>query len=155
MRPLSTSVPALLGKAFERKYIALGRIVTQWREIIGEEYAERAQPAKIHYYKPKNPKDKPKATLDIAASSADCAVLVYRKDLILQRINQLFGDNWVTDIKFQHVEPKAKAKAQKRTKPLTEDEKNHLSQLLDGVDDPDLKDRLSRLGQSILQETKK
>lgn len=144
-----------MGKAFERKYIALGRIVTQWREIIGEEYAERASPAKIHYFKPKNPKEKPKATLDIAASSADCAVLVYRKDLILQRINQLFGDNWVTDIKFQHVEPKAKTKPQKRTKPLTEDEKNHLSQLLDGVDDPDLKDRLSRLGQSILQESKK
>jgi hypothetical protein len=144
-----------MGKAFERKYIALGRIVTQWREIIGEEYADRASPAKIHYFKPKNPKEKPKATLDIAASSADCAVLMYRKDLILQRINQLFGDNWVTDIKFQHVEPKVKTKPQKRTKPLTEDEKNHLSQLLDGVDDPELKDRLTRLGQSILQESKK
>lgn len=144
-----------MGKVFERKYIALGRIVTHWREIVGEEYAERAQPAKIHYIKPKNPKEKPRATLDIAASSADCAVLVYRKDLILQRINQLFGDGWVTDIKFQHVEPKVKIKAQKRTKLLTEDEKNHLSQLLDGVDDPELKERLSRLGQSILQESKK
>ena len=144
-----------MGKVFERKYIALGRIVTHWREIVGEEYAERAQPAKIHYIKPKNPKEKPRATLDIAASSADCAVLVYRKDLILQRINQLFGDGWVTDIKFQHVEPKVKIKAQKRTKLLTEDEKNHLSQLLDGVDDPEIKERLSRLGQSILQEHKK
>lgn len=148
-------MPALLGKVFERKYIALGRIVTHWREIVGEEYAERAQPAKIHYIKPKHPKEKPTATLDIAASSADCAVLIYRKDLILQRINQLFGDGWVSDIKFQHVEPKVKIKPQKRTKLLTEDEKNHLSQLLDGVDDPELKERLSRLGQSILQESKK
>lgn len=144
-----------MGKLFERKYIALGRIVTHWREIAGEEYAERAQPAKIHYVKPKNPKDKPRATLDIAASSADCAVLIYRKDLILQRINNLFGENWITDIKFLHVEPKAVKKPPKRTKTLTEDEKNHLSQMLDGVDDPDLKDRLSRLGQSILQESKK
>jgi hypothetical protein len=155
MKPVSRSVPGLLGKVFERKYIALGRIVTHWREIVGEEYAERAQPAKIHYIKSKNPKEKSRATLDIAASSADCAVLVYRKDLILQRINQLFGDGWVTDIKFQHVELKVKIKAQKRTKLLTEDEKNHLSQLLDGVDDPELKERLSRLGQSILQESKK
>lgn len=143
-----------MGKVFERKYIALGRIVTCWPEIIGEEYAERAQPSKINYIKPKNPKDKPQATLSIAASSADCAVLVYRKDLILQRINQIFGDSWVNDIKFVHVEPKVKIKPQKRTKPLTEAEKNHLSQLLDGVDDPELKERLSRLGQSILQESK-
>lgn len=155
MRPLSTSVPGLLGKVFERKYIALGRIVTHWKEIVGEEYAERAQPAKIHYFKPKHPKEKAKASLDIAASSADCAVLVYRKDLILQRINQLFGDNWVADIKFIHVEPKHKIKPPKRTKLLTEGEKNHLSQLLDGVDDPEIKERLSRLGQSILQEQKK
>lgn len=154
MRPLSTSVPALLGKAFERKYIALGRIVTCWKEIIGEEYAERAQPAKIRYVKPRNPKEKPSATLEIAASSADCAVLVYRKDLILQRINHIFGDSWVNDIKLVHVEPKQKIKPSKRTKLLTEDEKNHLSQLLDGVDDPELKERLSRLGQSILQESK-
>ena len=155
MRPLSTSVPSLLGKVFERKYIALGRIVTHWKEIVGEEYAERAQPAKIHYFKPKNPKEKPKATLDIAASSADCAVLVYRKDLILQRINQLFGDSWVSDIKFLHVEPKQVKKPPKRTKTLTQDEKNHLSQMLEGVEDPGIKETLSRLGQSILQEQKK
>jgi len=97
-----------MGKVFERKYIALGRIVTCWPEIMGEEYAERAQPSKIHYIKPKNAKDKPKATLSIAATSADCAVLMYRKDLILQRINQIFGDGWVTDIKFLHIEPKVK-----------------------------------------------
>ena len=155
MRPLSTSVPGLLGKLFERKYIALGRIVTHWKEIIGEEYAERAQPAKIHYFKPKFPKEKAKATLDIAASSADCAVLVYRKDLILQRINQLFGDEWVTDIKFLHIEPKQAKKPPKRTKTLTQDEKNHLSQMLEDVEDPDIKETLARLGQSILQENKK
>ena len=95
------------------------------------------------------------ATLDIAASSADCAVLVYQKDVILQRINQIFGDRWVSDIKFKHVEPRTKTKPPKRTKNLTEGEKNHLSQLLETVDDPELKERLEKLGQSILQENKK
>lgn len=155
MRPLSSSVPGLLGKVFERKYIALGRIVTHWNEIIGEEYAERAQPAKIHYYKAKQPKEKPRATLDIAASSADSAVLVYRKDLILQRINHLFGADWISDIKFLHFESKRIKKPVKRTKTLTQDEKNHLSQVLEGVEDPGIKETLARLGQSILQESKK
>lgn len=155
MKPLSRSVPAVLGKVFERKYIALGRIVTHWKEIIGPEFSERAQPAKIHYIKPKNGKGKATATLDIAASSADCAVLVYQKDVILQRINQIFGDSWITDIKFRHVELKKPARpAKPRSKPLTEEEKNHLSQILATVDDPDIKERLTRLGQSILQERK-
>ncbi len=155
MNPVSRSVPGLLGKVFERKYIALGRIVTHWKEIVGPDFAERTQPAKIHYVKPKIPREKATATLDIAASSADCAVLVYQKDVILQRINHLFGDGWVTDIKFRHVEPKAKPRTQKRTKSLTAEEKNHLSQLLETVDDPELKERLEKLGQSILQEKQK
>ncbi len=155
LRLVSKSVPALLGKTFERKYIALGRIVTHWKEIIGEDFAARAQPAKMHYRKSKEPKGKPTATLDIAASSADCAVLVYQKDVILQRINQIFGDDWVRDIKFIHREVKATTKPPKRTKTLTEIEKNHLSQLLETVDDPELRETLSSLGTAILQETKK
>ncbi len=152
---LSKAVPAVLGKTFERKYIALGRIVTHWSEIIGPDFAERASPAKIHYTKPKKPKEKPTATLEIAASSADCAVLVYQKDVILQRINQIFGDSWVRDIKFVHREAKKPVKPQKRTKNLTEGEKNHLSQVLETIEDPDLRKTLEGLGAAILQETKK
>ncbi len=154
MKPVSRSVPGLLAKVFERKYIALGRIVTHWKEIIGPDFAERAQPAKIHYRKAKTAKEKSTATLDIAASSADCAVLVYQKDVILQRINQIFGDSWISDIKFQHVELKRPSKPPKRTKTLTECEKNHLSQMLETVDDPDIREVLARMGQSILQEKK-
>ncbi len=155
MKPVSRSVPGLLGKVFERKYIALGRIVTHWKEIVGPYFAERSQPAKIHYFKPKVAKEKASATLDIAASSSDCAVMIYQKDVILQRINHIFGDQWITDIKFLHVEPKKATKPPKRTKNLTETEKNHLSQILETVDDPDIKERLERLGKSILQESKK
>lgn len=154
MNPVSRSVPSLLGKVFQRKYIALGRIVTHWAEIAGPEFSVRAQPAKINYYKPKKPGDKAAATLEIAASSADCAVMVYQKDVILQRINHIFGDGWVTDIKFVHVEPKNPPRPPKRIKTLTEDEKNYLSQVLDGIEDPDIKERLGSLGQSILQEKK-
>lgn len=155
MQILSRSVPAILSKTFERKYIALGRIVTHWKEIIGEDFAERAQPAKIHYTRPKHPKQRSTATLDIAASSADCSVLIYQKDVILQRINRIFGDQWVSDVKFIHVEPKKALKPPKRTKNLTPDEKNYLSQMLEKVDDPDLKERLAKFGQALLQEKKK
>lgn len=144
-----------MGKLFERKYIALGRIVTHWKEIVGEDFAARATPAKIHYFKAKNPKEKSTATLDIAASSADCSVLIYQKDVLLQKLESFFGDRWITNIKFVHVDPKSPQKTPKRTKTLTEGEKKYLSQVLEGIEDPDIKERLASLGQSIMQETEK
>lgn len=155
MKPLSKSVPGIMGKMFQRKYIALGRIVTQWPELVGPDMASRAVPAKIQYFKPKNPAEKPRATLEVAAPSADCAILVYQKDVLLQKLEHFFGDRWITDIKFVHAEPKIPLKPPKKTKTLTEDEKNHLSQLLETVDDPELKERLEKLGQSILQENRR
>lgn len=154
LKLVSGTVPALLGKMFQRKYIALGRIVTHWKEIVGPDYAMRAQPSKIQYYKPKVAGEKATATLEISASSATCADMVYRKDVILQTLEHIFGDRWVTDIKFIHIEPKMPAKPPRRTKTLTEDEKNYLSQVLEGIEDPDIKERLANLGQSILQEKK-
>ncbi len=151
MKPISQSVPFVMGKTFERKYIALGRIVTQWKEIVGPEMAARAQPAKLHYRKPKEKGGKATASLDIGASSADCALLVYQKDLILERINRLFGAGWITDIKFVHVDPKPVKKARK-TKDLTENDQKYLSEVLEAVEDPAIKERLTRLGQAVLQE---
>jgi hypothetical protein len=140
---------------FQRKYIALGRIVTHWKELVGEDMAARSSPSRLQYYKPKQAGEKARATLEISASSADCSVLVYQKDVILQKLENFFGDRWVTDIRFIHAEPKQIAPPPRRTKILTEDEKKYLSQVLEGVDDPDIKERLASLGQSILQEKKR
>lgn len=142
----------MLGKMFQRKYIALGRIVTNWEEIVGENVSRRCQPVKIQYFKAKVAGEKATATLEIAASSAECAVLMYQKDVLLQKLEMYFGDRWITNIKFMHIEPKQTIKAPKRTKPLTDTEKNYLSQVLEEVDDPDIKERLKSLGQSILQD---
>ncbi len=116
--------------------------------------AARSAPAKLQYFKPKNAQEKARATLEIAASSADCAVLVYQKDVLLQKLEHFFGDRWISDIKFVHMEPKQPSKPARRTKSLTEDEKNYLSQVLEDVEDPDIKERLASLGKSILQEKK-
>ena len=71
LRLLSETLPKVADKAFSRKYIMLGRLVTQWDDIVGADLAKRTQPVKIRYYKPKNQKEKPKASLDIACASAE------------------------------------------------------------------------------------
>lgn len=152
-RLLSNAVPKVAGQVFSRKYIMLGRLVTHWEDIVGAGMAHKTQPVKIRYIKPKTKKDKATATLDIAASTADATLLHYKKDLILERINQIFGDRWVSAIRFvpqasTHQENKAKI----IKKPLSPTDKKTLQDTLSSVSDPDIKEKLENLGKAILQD---
>lgn len=151
---LSNAVPKVAGKIYSRKYIALGRVITYWADIIGEEMAQKTQPLKIHYRKPKKKNDKPQATLEIAASSAESMTLQYRKGVILERINQIFGDSWITDLKFSHQPVKKTQKRVKTIKPLTGTQKDYLSNMLNEITDPELQQKLQDLGSGILQSEK-
>ncbi|MCB9983968.1 MAG: DUF721 domain-containing protein [Rhodospirillales bacterium] len=154
MRPLSEATARIAGKSFERKYIALGRIVNNWSDIVGEKLADKGQPVKIHYRKKKGAQ-KPEATLEIAASSADATLLHYQKDLILERINQIFGERWICAIKFVNIPSNTQGKVFKKPKaPLTAEEKKTLSDVLFGIEDADMRARLERLGQSIIMDDK-
>ena len=156
LKLISSAVPKVTNKTFKRKYIALGRIVTQWREIIGEKMADHAQPLKIHYRKPKRKGDPPRATLDIAASSAQASILIMQKGLLLEKINHIFGEALVTDIRFVH-QTTAQSKTsstKKHLQPLTQEEKNSLSNMLDAVEDDELKSRLSSMGEALLKDNK-
>lgn len=153
MRPISEATARVSGQSFSRKYISLGRILNCWKEIVGDKLANKAQPVKINYRK-REKGGNPVAILDIAASSADSTLLHYQKDLILARINQIFGDQWVTAIRFVAAPMNTKSKPKKARIPLTEPEKNHLSGMLESLDDADLKARLETLGTAIITEQK-
>ena len=122
---------------------------------MGDKMARHTQPSKITYRKPKRKGDKAQATLEIACSSAHASLLMMQKGVLLEKINFIFGDEWITDIKFIHKPANRTdtppSKYNKTTKPLTEDEKNRLSQVLGAIQDDTLKEKLSRMGQSILQ----
>lgn len=150
MRPLSEATARIAGKNFERKYIALGRIVNSWPQIVGADLADKATPVRLQYRK-KNAQKTAEATLEIAVSSAEATILHYQKDLILERINQIFGARWITAIRFVPIAANAQQiKRKKSQKPLTDSEKKHLSDMLDSIKDQDVRLRLQTLGQAIL-----
>ena len=156
MRSLSEVTARITGQSFSRKYIALGRIVNNWAEIVGEELALKAQPVKIRYNRKHKRITKPEAVLDIAVTGADATVLHYQKDLIIERINQIFGERWITAVRFVTMPvSQASAKARKSKIPLTEAEKNSLSHLLEEVTDEEIRTRLQNLGQAIIAEEKR
>lgn len=131
----------------------LGRLVTHWTEIVGADLADRAQPVKIHYRKVPGSK-RPEASLDIAAATVDATLLHYRKDLILERINQIFGERLVVSLRFVPVAANEAPRTRRRIlkRPVNPTDRQNLSNMLDNIDDPALKERLEQLGTSILQE---
>ncbi len=155
LRPLSTSVSKLTSATFSKKFVALGRVLNSWDDIIGPEMASKAQPVKIHYRKPKDAKDKPEATLEIAATSADAALLHYQKDLILARINQIFGDAWITGLRFVHIAANSEHKyapSRKLAAPLAQEDLDGLKADLSQIEDEDIRNCLEKLGQSVLKK---
>lgn len=153
LRPLSTSISRLTSETFSKKFVALGRILNSWNDIIGPELAVKSQPVKIHYRKPKDKGENPTATLDIAATSADATTLHYQKDLILERINQIFGDSWITAIRFVHIAANTEsAAAPRRTAPLPQSDLDQLQSILNTIDDTDIRNSLEKLGQSVLKK---
>ncbi len=147
-------MPKVADKVFKRKFIALGRIVTRWEDIVGSKLAQQAQPQKIRYRKPKRQGGKSEAILEIATSSANASLLIMQKGVLLEKINYIFGDNWITDIKFIHAPSNAPVRTLQKTKPLTIEEKNSLSHMLQSIEDPDLKEKLTRMGTSLLEDKK-
>lgn len=155
MRLISEAAAKVTNETLGRKYVALGRIAKHWEDIVGKALADKAAPAKIHYRKYKNAPKNPDAILEIATSAAHSTKLHYQKDLILERINNIFGERWITDIKFINVVPaRPKGPIMPRKPLLSPAEKKDLSKMLDLIDDPDIKERLDRLGSAIIQEDK-
>lgn len=156
LRPVSHTVSKIAGAAFARKYVLLGRIVSHWPEIVGQEFAARASPEGLRYQRSGKGDDKQtRVFLDIAATSADAAQLVYQQDLLLERMNRLFGERLVNGVRFVHKpanQPRKPLSSNK--KPLTEDEKNTLSGMLGVVEDPEIRAGLENLGREIFMDNK-
>ena len=124
LKLVADTIPRVTDRTFKRKYIALGRIVTQWKEIMGDKMAGVAQPLKIRYRKPRRKGDKPEATLEIAVSSAQASLLMMQKGVLLEKINHIFGERWITDIKFIHNPTSPLPKKRENQKDFVRREKN-------------------------------
>ncbi|NCT41638.1 MAG: DUF721 domain-containing protein [Alphaproteobacteria bacterium] len=154
MRPLSESTARVSGKCFERKYISLGRIVKHWADIVGPRLADKAAPIKIHYRKGAKGK-KPTTSLDIAVDSANATALHYQKGLIIEKINRLFGDDWITGIRFVHIPVNQSRPAMKKAlPPLNLTEKKLLSETVSRITDSEIQERLLSLGEAIAKKNK-
>ena len=153
LKHLSKPVSKISGKLFERKFVTLGRLLQHWDVIVGKDLSKVTTPVKVTYQK-NGQKKGAKLGLIVSADSSQAMLLHYRKDLILQKINQILGDKTIETIKFVD-QSDAIAKSRKSTpvnsrKPLTDPQKKDLSGMLDEIEDEELKQTLERFGKSLM-----
>lgn len=153
LKPVARSVKDVTSKVCQKKFISLGRVLDNWTDIIGEEMSQHAQPSAIKVHRKGHGKNiRYDKTLKISVSPALATTLSYRKGMIMERINRTLPNEGIVDIEFIASTNKIVKKQNKKKKPLSEDEKNYLSSVVDDMEDNEIKERLQSMGKSFLKK---
>lgn len=155
------SVAEIVGKVLEpvlaRRAGMTLDLIRAWPEIVGEEFSETTRPEKIDWPRRANEDDpfKP-AVLVVACENSAALFFQHEQAPVLERVNVFFGFEAIDRIRIvQKAVVKAKSgKIEKSVKVSTSDEAR-LMTMLEAIDDPELKERLIKLGQGIISKENK
>lgn len=145
-------VSSLTKNTFRKKFVVLGRLLSDWPIIAGANFATITTPSQLKYTK--SGKDKHMmATLVLEAPTAQIPLLHHQMPILIQRINQVFGQNIIENIKLiPETTKKTASTLPKPRKNLTESDKQGVSSLVENIEDPDLREKLQNLGEAVIKE---
>ena len=153
--PLAKVMPCLMRtlghSSSAKKSVTLIRIINHWPDIIGQDMALHTTPLKIGYKKKKCDQTgelKSTSILRIRCEGALGTMIAMRQNIIVERLNRLFGAPYFSDIQIEHGTVSASKPAIKKPAPI------HFDLNLPDIDDPILKTRLESLGQAVMNKSK-
>lgn len=144
---LSGMVERMTKPILGKRGFAHATIINNWPDIIGPELATLTTPEKIVFSKD----GASGGVLHIRTVTGGIATEIqHLEPLILERINRHFGYKALVGLRMTQG-PLPQRDETKETAPrtLTENEEQALSESLSGVDDPEIREALARLGRSI------
>lgn len=156
-----TNAPKALGVALGRltrpimkqRGVALAEIINHWNEIAGPLLTLETQPEKLIYAAGAGHA----ATLEIAVSPAFALELQHLAPLIVEKINSYFGFRAVEKLRLRQTpihRPESPQTAKRDSRPLTAEQRTKLSEMLDGVEDRELRQALENLGRSLFSASR-
>lgn len=141
-----------LGNAAEAKNAAsIIRALNHWVDIIGHDMAPYSTPVKVGFKKQKDRKTGEIISIRVLKIKADSAIatkIAMREQIILQRLNTVFGTSDFQKISIEQGRVSHQIKKPNITKKSTP------QMTLDHVDDPILRERLESLGQAVMDKEK-
>jgi len=155
------SVSEIVGKVLEpviaRRAGMTLDLINAWPEIVGEEFRETTRPEKINWPRRAHEDDpfKP-AVLVVACENSAALFFQHEQPAILERINIFFGFEAVDRITIvQKAVISVEKKKSKDVSPVANIDEERLAAILDEIDDPVLKETLTKLGRGVLSKATK
>lgn len=130
-------------------------LLGMWDDIVGPDFAECTRPEKIKWPRRASQDDSfEPGTLTIACEGARALFLAHTQDQLIQRLNSVFGFPAIDRVKIVQ-KPVCSGKGRIKEIPdLPPGDKKRLSDMVSKIDDPKLRDALTRLGSGVLGGTK-
>lgn len=96
-----------LRKLSESRGFAVGRVLTHWSEIAGEDIAAIARPVEVSYGRAGFG-----ATLTVLTTGAEAPMLEMQKEALRERVNAVYGYNAIARIRITQTAPTGFAEGQ-------------------------------------------
>ena len=145
-------------KVSESRGFAVGRVLTHWAEIAGEEIAAIAHPVEVSYGRKGFG-----ATLTVLTTGAQAPMLEMQKEVLRERVNAVYGYNAIARIRITQTAPTgfaegqavfAPAPAQKQKAAPDPTAIKAAAEIAAPVADDGLRQALEALGRNVLSKTK-
>jgi hypothetical protein len=132
-------------------------LLNAWPELVGDDYCDFTRPEKINWPNRAHEDDPFKPGILVVACDGSRA-LYFQHDLsrICERVNVFFGFAAIAKLKIVQ-KPVQKLRLHKSDNPrntpvqLDENRKKRLNTILDHISDPDLRQKLEKLGQGVMR----
>jgi hypothetical protein len=142
---MSRMMPEVAGKVLGKKGLGFGKLVTDWRHIVGPDLGDITAPVKLAF--PRGERTDATLTIDIVPARA--IELQHAMPQLLERVNAMFGYRAVARIKMVQRPPEKRLSAGANLRPLSPVEERDLVALTAIVPEGELRDALESLGRAV------
>jgi hypothetical protein len=148
-RALAAVLPKVAEPALRKRGFSAVEIITNWREIIGPEFADEASPDRLAF--PRGARSQ--GTLHVTAPGAVALEIQHLEPQIIERINTYFGYGAVCRIAITQgparTRPAAKKTAPAKPRPVNSIRRAEIDAGTQGISSEQLRDALRGLGRSV------
>jgi hypothetical protein len=152
--PVGDLVSRLLNPVIERRAGMTMDMIQSWVEIVGETHAKHSRPEKLNWPRQASDDDPfEPATLVVACEGSHALFFQHDSSAIIERINTYFGFAAVNKLKL-HQQPLAPIGNKKplQAREVSSEKQARLNELLETVDDPELRNALEKMGKGVFSE---
>lgn len=147
MRALGGEIAKIAAPALGKRGFAVAQLITDWRTIVGAEWAEKLTPDRLSF--PVG--ERRDGTLRVRVASGLGPDVQHGAPLLLERINGFFGYRAVARLALVQGPPARSQRPPRRVPaPLAAPERQALDRRLAMVEDPGLREALRRLGEAVI-----